>query len=437
MSITMVCLAIAASIWFAIRPVRMGRLPLNGGTVSLAALAGLVILGIVGTASLKLGVFGSGTLVPWEIIVIFFTTAYISISADRTGLFDFAAHKIVRAAGGQGGQLFVFIYLFSCVLTVFTSNDIVILTLTPIIFYLGKHASINVIPLLFAEYFGANTSSMLLYIGNPTNIIIGNALSLGFLSFTKAMWLPALVATVGNLAALYAYFRTEITRTFTLRDESTFDVSNWPSAIAGFGLLAALLTLLLISERVGWPIWGVTAAVCLACLVKDVIFSPGDRTNGIRETVSRMPWQILPFVFSFFVFIAALNGLGGVDWLAAGLAKASGTLFMAIVSCGIAGIILANLLNNQPMSILFAAVLTSSAFAVPPEAKTGAAYAAIAASNLGANVTLIGALAGLMWSQILRDKGITIEYGRFLRAGLVITTPVFILTLMALYVALA
>lgn len=55
------------------------------------------------------------------------------------------------------------------ILTIFTSNDIVILTFTPFICYFSKNAKINPIPYLVAE-FAATTYSMMLIIGNPTNI---------------------------------------------------------------------------------------------------------------------------------------------------------------------------------------------------------------------------------------------------------------------------
>jgi arsenical pump membrane protein len=75
-----------------------------------------------------------------------------------------------------GAKKFLFYFFFlSSVITLFTSNDIVILTLTPIIFYFGKHAKVRMMPYLIAEFFAANIWSMFLYIGNPTNIIVAMA----------------------------------------------------------------------------------------------------------------------------------------------------------------------------------------------------------------------------------------------------------------------
>jgi arsenical pump membrane protein len=42
-------------------------------------------------------------------------------------------------------------------------------------------------------------------------------------------------------------------------------------------------------------------------------------------------------------------------------------------------------------------------------------------SNLGANITLIGALAGIMWMVILKDKDIKISFKEFLKYGLMVS----------------
>jgi arsenical pump membrane protein len=60
-------------------------------------------------------------------------------------------------------------------------------------------------------------------------------------------------------------------------------------------------------------------------------------------------------------------------------------------------------------------------------------------SNLGANLTPLGALAGLLWMSLLREKEIPIRFGRFLRYGLLATPASLLagLTVLAIEMALA
>lgn len=428
------------------------------------ALLLLIVLKVITLETIRLGILGNSHLKPWEIIIIFFTTAYASISVDVTGIFDFLAYKIVYKAKGDGVKLFIFFYCFACILTSFTSNDIVILTLTPIIFYLGRHSNINVIPLLFAEFFGANTLSMLLYIGNPTNIIVGNALRLGFLDYTRIMWLPTIVATLANIGLLYAVFRKQITKRYTIDHKSRFHVRHWGGAVFSSVLLLAMLIVLAFSQTLGIPIWKVTAIFAALFMVEDLAFSIfftlkelivlpikvqkelqrdkrelfglygiPEKKNEFWIAFERVPWKILPFILSCFIFVQGLNQYGVVDWLAKLMAGFSQTTAQGIFANGFLGLIMSNIINNQPMTIFLSGILVSKSFQVPPPAFMGSAYAIVIASNLGANITLIGALAGLMWEKILKSKGLEISYLDFMQTGLIITPVVFCLTLGMLY----
>jgi len=432
MGITLTILAILFSIFAAVYPFRIGKLKIDMVNGSLISILLLIVFQVIDFDTIKLGLIGDGSLKPWEVIVIFFTVAYVSVSLDITGIFDYIAYKIVLLSRGNGKNLFVFFYLFSSILTVFTSNDIVILTLTPIIFYLGKHAHLNVIPLLFAEFFGANTLSMFLYIGNPTNIIIGNSIGLGFLEYTRVMWLPSIVAAAGNLILLYLVFKKDITANFEQKIDSVYEVKDWSDAVISSVLLLLMLCILAMSQYLNFAIWEVTTAFAIIFILKDIIFNKG----GLYKTYKKMPWQILPFIIAFFIFIAQLKISGAVDYLAQIISGLSQSLAPSIFFNGIISFVCVNVMNNQPATILYSNIMVNEHFIAPQASLYGAAYAVVIASNLGANFTLIGALAGLMWKRILAKKGLKITYISFLKKGLLITPAVFFITLLILYFVL-
>ncbi len=82
-----------------------------------------------------------------------------------TGLFAWLALKITYASGGRGHALFFAYFALSSVTTVFTSNDVSIMTLTPIICYFSRATCVDPVPYLIAEFAAANLWSMLLFIG--------------------------------------------------------------------------------------------------------------------------------------------------------------------------------------------------------------------------------------------------------------------------------
>jgi len=76
------------------------------------------------------------------------------------------------------------------------------------------------------------------------------------------------------------------------------------------------------------------------------------------------------------------------------------------------------------MTILFSRVLQHPSFIVRSSVLKSSMYALIMGSNFGANFTIIGSLAGIMWIQILKDKNIPVTYSQFAKVGFIIMPSV-------------
>jgi len=428
-------------------------------TTSVLVIFILLITKVINLDIIKHGLIGDGFIEPWKVIVIFFSVAYVSVSTDVTGVFDYLAYQIVRLTRGSGLKLFFAFYCFAGLLSVFTSNDIVILTLTPIIFYLGKHAKINIIPLLFAEFFAANTFSMLLYIDNPTNIILVNSMGIGFLEYLSVMWLPTTIAIITTFILLRLVFRKSITKTYKLNPNSKFSVRSGVDVIISSALMLLMFVFLVLSEKLALPIWKITLLFAILFIIEDLLFSiyyyikshklsapqlekrkvvlgiPEDK-NEFWLAIKRVPWKILPFVATFFILVYFLNQIGIINAISELMFIERNSLLASIGISGIASFITANIINNQPMAILFTHIFASGKMVLDSQNLLGGVYATIIASNLAANFTIVGALAGLMWKKILRTKDVRITYLDFLKKGLLITPLVFIITLLTLYFTL-
>ena len=94
----------------------------------------------------------------------------------------------------------------------------------------------------------------------------------------------------------------------------------------------------------------------------------------------------------------------------------------AIPAYGVASFLASNLVNNIPMSVLYSAILSGGA-------SEAAVYATVVGSNLGACLTPIGALAGIMWSSILKEHSLKFGYTDFLRIGVTVALPALVAAL--------
>ena len=149
--------------------------------------------------------------------------------------------------------------------------------------------------------------------------------------------------------------------------------------------------------------------------------------------LSRLPWKVAPFVIGVFILVEALNAAGFTGSVASALSRLFGpedsarSVFAASFVLGGSVSLLCNLLNNQPATILITHILQHSQFEAGDYTKQVAQFASVMGSNYGGNLTLVGALAGIMWSSILKAKGVDMSPLLFSKYGVVIMTPIIAL----------
>lgn len=405
-------------------------------TYFLGALLGPVLIiaaGILKGDMIFSGLSGQNGPNALGILALFLSMVFISIFLDIAGVFEYFARLALKMAHRSGTRLFFSLYITVSVLTVFTSNDIIILAFTPFVYYFARKADINPTPYLIAEFFAANTWSMMLYIGNPTNILVASAFHLKFLPYTAWMLVPTLAAGTVNAVLLYLLFRRDIRKPIgASRDlDPASAITDRAGAIAGSVVLGACVVALAVAPYLHVDMWtvAVSAALVLAAVlvVRDSYARKLRRELGqavphhsVHLTLRRMPWSIVPFVLSLFVTVEALRASGVMSAAGVFLARLCGDSEVArVLLYGTSSALMANVLNNIPMTAAFASVMAG----LSGRPLLSAALATIIGSNLGANITPLGALAGIMWMSILRDKDHCVSFGEFIRCGLIVTPP--------------
>lgn len=369
----------------------------------------------MGLATLERSILGGPHLKPYSIIILIMSLSYICVSLDYTGFFEYLSLHVVRAFGTSSRRLFASLSLLTAFLTLFTDNDIVILTMTLIIFYVCKNARLDPIPFLFTQFFIVNIFGMALYIGNPTNIIAADAYGLSFLGFARWMFLPSLSAATSCLLLLWLMFRRRMRRKPRLpRIDPRLALRDKEGAIFGSAVLACTILLMSISTNV--PLWTITLLFAIVAFLHDLI----SHRCRISSILSRVPWKIAPFLAGLFILIEGLASEGWTDLFASNLSRLSGNLAVAVFGTCFLSSFLAAIMNNHPMTIFFVKSFQSPSFAADRNIRLSSTLALIAGSNFGANLTLIGALAGLMWAKILSDKGRPISFAEFSKYGLLI-----------------
>jgi len=396
---------------------------------SFLAPALIIIFGLINYSQIIRGLSGEGSLNPFGILILFLSMVFLSIYLDITGFFEYCARLALNISKNNGKLLFFSFYFIISFLTIFTSNDIIILTFTPFIYYFTKHAGIDPIPYLIAEFFAANTWSMMLYIGNPTNIVLASAFQIDFIEYFKWMFIPTVLAGLVNLTLLYLVFRRRIN--IIIKQEGTMHptdaLTDKTGAIIGVFVLFSCIVALAVAPYFNVELWFISLGFALALLIILIIresFAGLIRKNinleklSFTKTFRRMPLGIIPFVLAMFISVEALRIYGVTSDI--------GNFFKVIINqsttinvflFGFSSAFSANIVNNIPMTVAYVPIIETSSNIL----NLPGIFATIVGSNLGANITPIGALAGIMWLTILRNKDVNFTFKKFIKYGLIIT----------------
>ncbi|MCJ7571580.1 MAG: hypothetical protein MUO82_06865 [Candidatus Thermoplasmatota archaeon] len=389
----------------------------------------IIIFGFLNYSQILGGLGGQGSLNPFGVLVLFLSMVFMSIYLDITGFFEYFARIALKFSKNNGKILFFSFYFVISFLTIFTSNDIVILTFTPFIYYFTKNAKIDPVPYLIAEFFAANTWSIMLYIGNPTNIVLATAFQIDFLEYFKWMFLPAVAAGLVNLMLLYLVFRKRIQINVKQLEviHPADALTDKIGAILGVIVLFSCIIFLAIAPYFSIDLWLVSFGFAIGLLIILVIrdsYARVIRKNmnkdmfKVTKTLRRMPVGIIPFVLAMFISVEALRIYGVTTDLGNFFKDIIGqSMVSSVFLFGFSSAFLANILNNIPMTVAYVPIIQVSASSL----SLPAIFATVIGSNLGANITPLGALAGIMWISILKNKNINFSFKEFIKYGLIIT----------------
>lgn len=357
----------------------------------------------------------SNSINPIKILLLFFSMTILSVFLDEVGLFRFLAKKAVKFAKTSQFSLFIVLYILTSVLTIFTSNDIVILTFTPFICFFCKNTKINPLPYLVAEFAAANTWSMMLIIGNPTNIYLATYANINFIEYFKVMFFPTLGAGLIEVALIVLIFFKQLRKPLTI-EEDDYHIESKFDLIVGITHLAVCLIFLVLSSLLSIEMW-IISLLCAASLIVFILVSrliTHKNWNYFTNTFKRLPYQLIPFVLSMFIIVIALNYQGISSKIGEFLNNSAPTW-----TYGFSSFIAANIINNIPMSMLYSTLPSTNAGADYYRA----IYDTIIGSNIGAFLTPIGALAGIMFSSLLKKYDVDFGFKKFLKYGLIISVP--------------
>lgn len=360
------------------------------------------------------------TMNPFKILILFISISILSIVLEEAGFFELCAIWTLKKVKHSQTKLFCLLYLVVAILTMFTSNDIIILTFTPFICYFTKKKNINPIPYLIGEFVGANTLSLMFIIGNPTNIYLATYYDISFFAYFKVMALPTIVLSLTGFLIVYLIFRKDLKVKMI---ESTVDElpkCNKHLIIVGLIHLILCTALLVVSSYIQFEMYYICLAFAISVSLYVFVYDAIHHEHHEAKVYKKAPWSLVPFVLSMFIIVMALKEKGILDNLVKVFDNISTSKVGQTYIYGVASFLSCSLINNIPMSVAFASILENSTTSL------STLYATIIGSNVGALLTPVGALAGIMWLSSLKQHQINFNFMTFIKYGVIISVPIIL-----------
>lgn len=346
---------------------------------------------------------------PFKIIVLFLSLTFISKFLDSVGLFEYLATRVGQIGKGNQFILFTVFYFLISFLTILTNNDIIIIV-TPIIIYFAKACKAKPLPYLIMVCFVLNTLSMTFLTTNVSNLYLGSFYGITYFDYFKKLTPISLVLMLVLYLILIFVFRKDLKVKIVPNIEKA-QIKNKFLLIVGLLSLLSTTILLIVSNLIDIEMYIITLSFGLVDLIVGgiYVFVKKEDKSYLTKPLKSLPYEFLPFLSSMFVIISALNQtplLVNIGQLISNI----NSEILRVFTYGISSTLSANLVNNVPMSLLFADILKGA-----NSVNLNEVYACILSSNICALITPCGALSSLMFIRICKENNSEISYLTYLK----------------------
>lgn len=333
-------------------------------------------------------------------IAILFSFMIISAQFYFSGFYTLIAARMEKCKIAPREFLLVVIVV-SGILSAVLINDVVCLAMAPLLINICQKRNINPIPFLLGLAAGSNIGSALTLVGNPQNILIGQALNVPFANYS----LDALVPCFLGFLVAWRIISAQAKGKWILESEpisiESPKYNPWQSykgILAIFALITCFLFLDLPRDHLSLAAAGF------------LLISHRTASKVILKSVD---WQLLVLFLSLFIVNYQFNQsemvqklLNFFEGYQLNLQSEGAIFFLSLF--------LTNLISNVP------AVLLLIPFATAETASSLALY-----STFAGNILIVGSIATIIVVTQASNYGISISWKKHAASGL----PIGLITL--------
>ncbi|TGB04197.1 ArsB/NhaD family transporter [Halobacillus salinus] len=388
---------------------------------ALVALAGGVLLLITNVYQWE-EAFG---FIDWQTIALLFSMMVLVSITKKTGVFTFVAIRLAQLVKGRPVPLLLVTATFTAVGSAFLDNVTTVLLFVPVLLSLIDRLKLPAFPYLLMTIFCSNIGGTATLIGDPPNIMIGQAVEhFSFVSFLYHLGPIVALIFLAVVSIVVALFRKKMTYNKELAEElmrmDAFEhLKVSKLLIQSLTVLALTIIGFMMHPFVHMDI--TTIAVSGALLLLFLT----DKELDVEHVFQEVEWVTLFFFMGLFMLVGGLETVGVIDEMARGMVWISGgdmpiTSMVMLWSSGI----LSGIVDNIPFVAAMIPVVQElqgyGMMNVDP-----VWWSLALGACLGGNGTLVGASANVVVAGLAASYNQPISFVRFSMYGI----PILILSL--------
>ena len=341
----------------------------------------------------------------------------IANTTATTGVFQWIAIRSAKLARGDPMGVLVMLCAVTAVLSAFLDNVTTVVLVAPVTIVVAETMGVRVVPMLIAEAIASNIGGTITLIGDPPNILIGSFAGLSFMDFTTGVGPGAVLALFAYLALLRWQGRHEMrgsaeTRTRVMALNHAGLITDPRLLRVCLGVLAATIAGFLAHSALGYE----PSAVALMGATALLLITRADPHEALRD----VEWPTLFFFIGLFVVVAGLDETGVLTRVGQTAADASGgSLTVATMLILWMSALLSGVVDNIPYTAaMLPVVRTLGNDLGGHDTQARVLWWALAmGADLGGNLTVIGASANVLVSNLAARAGQRIFFWEFMKQG--------------------
>lgn len=394
-----------------------GRLPWLQVDRAWIAAAGAVVLLVSGAVSLP----DAGAAIDWPAMLLLAALMVVSAEFGFAGVYG-RLGQLLATLCARPPQLLAAVVLLGGGLSAILVNDIVAFAVAPLLCARLVAQGVDPRPHLIALACACNAGSAATLVGNPQNILIGQAGALDFWGYTAVAVVPSLLALAATwlVVAVLWRGRWQLSPAAGPGTPSAPPGPVQPAPSPVDGAAAALATPVRSGGRAIRPWLAVATLLALfaTTLPRELsalavaILLMASRRQRSGDYVAAVDWNLLLLFAGLFVVTGAMAQLPLARDGAGALARA-GWLPDGVASIALASLAGSNVIGNVPFVILLL-----EAWQAPSAAQL---QALAVLSTLAGNLLLIGSVVNLVVAESARRCGVQVGFVAFARIGVPVT----------------